>query len=395
MGANPTRLLTMVSIDKKPYDGVDWDNLADPNGTGNPPKTEFHNHARGSGPTATKHGVIDLYAGEGPDDDGNYIDEPYTIFAQAPSSGPAAWPWTELSNIFDGEYENRDPEELGVVAFPAYELHFGTHINVLFSTVRDVDVRRGGIPEKAGDPIGLDAERGVPAAITGFAHPEQYIDNISEMTDREYERYRFNVERMGFDDGLGVMEIFNRRDTIPSQSMILWDRLLSDFAPGDWIWGCGVDDPRLDYVVGGEVDRGWTSVLVHEDEFDPSEQVESRQHAYDAFINGRLLSHQRIGWDAENEDAPEPPMPLSIETDGTTITWDFDAGSGAETVVKVIADRDVVETGGASGEYEITNSDVPYARLQAETGDDLDGGDVIGGDVDALTTTQPWLLGQS
>ena len=371
-------------------DNIDWDNLADPNGTGNPPKWAGHLHDRADdSPMDEMHGVIDFLSGEGPDTDGNYINEPFSVFCATRSHNESYWPWTDPPNG-----EARDPEELGVVAVPGYEMHFGTHSYAFFSTASEDDVLsrfddydpddgRGGfhagLPEKLQSPIDgdNDAEH-KPEALVGFAHPLRYIDDDDDITDREYERFRFNVERLANQDVASVLGSASRRQPSPrSQALELWDRLLTDFAPNYLPHLTAHQDAYAGgFVVGSHLDRRFASLLLDEDEFDPSDQEESRQAARDAWADGRALAHIRDGWDAESESPPDTPMVDEAGVEDGTIYVESDAS----TTEWVSAGGEIVET----GESVNINDCEKYVRCQ-----------IFNADESAGTLTQPWAISHS
>ena len=390
----------MVSISYNPYEGVIWSDLTMPE-AGIPPKWEGHCHPRASAPHPYNkpHGVIDLYSGDIADDDGNDIVEPYTLFGPTFSDDPSYWPWSALTDL-SSEFEDRDPETVrdgdGVIACPTGEMHFGVHTTCLFWGGDFTDIRLGGIPEKLRDPV-TKSNLGEPGAIVGFAHPHRYWAG-DKPTGRDYEQYLFNMEGMLNHDGAIVMELFSRLGGFPTRDIILWDKLLTDFATEGLIWGLGHDDPveasgqnRL-YRVGDSVDCRWTSVLLHNDEFDVSDQSSSRQATHDAIKDGRIFAHERNRWDPDSETPADPPMPTEIDVNDESITIEYDDGSGGETVVKWISSGEVVTTGPT---ITLDDSHFPYVRAQLETGSNIDTESVIDEDIDAITATQPWMIAHS
>lgn len=358
-----------MSVVHDPYEDVNMSSVADPNGTGNPPKWEGHHHARTDAPIDTKHGVADYLSGDGTDSEGNYVTEPYTIFSNTSSGGQSWWPWD------DPPYDDsRAPESLrdgnGVIAVPGYEMHFGTHTYAFFSTASEHDVRReSGIPEKHQDVIDerRDAES-TPDAVVGFAHVGRYLS--SEITDREYERYRFNVERMA---GQGVPTLLGTGRDVGwphTRNIDLWDRLLADFAPDYLPWKTAHNDPYSPGVVGDDLDRRWVSVLIDASDFDPSDQTASRQAARDRMAQGATLVHMRESFDSDG-DVPEPPMPTDVGVDGDTIY----AESDADTTEWITAGGETAGTG---------------ESVDASEGDRYLRAELWNNDESALTLTQPW-----
>lgn len=353
-------------------DNIDWDNLADPNGTGNPPKWEGHLHDRGPSPMDVMHGVIDYLAGEGADAEGYYVDDGYSVFVANRSHGPTHWPWSDPP---DGE--SRDAESLGAVAIPGYEMHFGTHSYAFFSTSSELDVRDGGLPEKHQDTLDeRESAEDKPKAIVGFPHPLRYIDG-SEISQREYERFRFNVERLSEQDVPMIMGSATRNQpAVRSQALDLWDRLLTDHMPDVRLWLTAHNDAYHSFETGTDLDRRFASLLLDEDEFDPSDQEGSRQAARDAWADGRALAHIRDGWDAESESPPDTPMVDEAGVEDGTIYVESDAS----TTEWVSAGGEIVET----GESVNINDCEKYVRCQ-----------IFNADESAGTLTQPWAIPHS
>jgi PGF-CTERM protein len=109
---------------------------------------------------------------------------------------------------------------------------------------------------------------------------------------------------------------------------------LTELAPDRLLWGFGVDD-SVDFQLGKRLDVRWTTVLLEESEFDPSDQAGSRSAAAAAYREGRTLGHERPEWDPESEEpAPVPQVTameltaegISIETSETDrVEWVSDA----------------------------------------------------------------------
>ena len=343
-----------VRIAYDPYDGVDWDAV-------DHHKCEFHNHVRG--PMEEPAEIVDLYHELG-----------YTVFAVADKgSSPMKWPWTGFSDV-DSSFENRDPEELGVVAFPGCEFTVTEHVSSIFSTLDHAAADADEIEERwdQSEQIVERTDHYVPedgGGMAVLAHPATYYDD----PDEDWERYRTDFESLTREQGMVGIEAFNRA-AILRDDVHLWDNLLSHFAPDRMIWGFGVDDPT-EYEYGFDVDVNWTSILLDDAEFDPSDQPGSRRAAANAVTAGRTLLHRRRLWDPDSSDPASVPRVRSIDVDPdageiTIDATDYDA-------LEWVGDGDVVST---DETLVLAPEHVPYVRAHLSN---EDGGE---------TSTQPFGL---
>lgn len=323
-------------------------------------KSQNHNHPRGD--LDQPEDIIELYLGLGEDDSGNTLEdgEEYTVTAVAHKSDyDIIWPWTDYGI---------DPEDQGVVAYPASEWIDEEHVNSLFSTVVNDDMGGDGWPASRREQIEATLEQDdhhIPpenGGLSGLAHPSSYID-IPDVEDR---RYDLEFSQWGLDDGLIGIEIFGRRegDIGDNAEIELWDALLERFAPDRMLWGYGVDDyGTANQSIGGDVDRRWVSVLMTDDEFDPSDQDESRVVAAQKYRDGTFFSHRIASWDPENEDRPTYPKIETIDVDNEdwsiSIEW-FDGDK-----IEMVSSGDVVETQTESpSTFEIEPDHYPYVRFR-------------------------------
>lgn len=332
-----------------PYGSIEWSTVERH-------KCEFHNHpAKWREP----HRVVDLYHGSGTDANGNRLasDDGYTVFSVSDMGiEPICWPWTGLSKI---EGEDRDPTDLGVVAFPGAELRDDIeHVSVVFSTATD-DVHDAPTRVDALEAV-FDAETDLPKTLATIAHPERYYDEPAE----GYARYIEDFSGFRLDHGLVGFEILNDdsssdglgRDAGLLPDLELWDRLLSVFMPDRPIWGFGVDDPH-EFVIGQDVDVRWTEVLLSAGSFEPADQVGSRAAAMEAMWNGHVLGVERAAWDHDAEEPPTVPSVEAITVSGSTISieaTDFDH-------IRWMNDAGVTATGDS---IEVTRNEVPYVRSE-------------------------------
>lgn len=342
-----------VTIAYDPYEGVDWATVGHH-------KCEFHNHVRGAMDEPAD--VVDLYHELG-----------YTVYAVADGgSRPMKWPWTAFSEV-DDSFEDRDPEDLGVVAFPGCEFTVSEHVSSLFSTLTHADVDVDEIDERweQSHRIVDRTDRSVPdgGGLAVLAHPTLYYDD----PDEDWDRYRRDFASRTREEGMVGLEVFNRA-SIFGQDTRLWDNLLEAFAPDRMIWGFGVDDP-VDYVRGFDIDVNWTTILLDEDEFDPSDQAGSRRATTRATTDGRTLLHGRLPWDPDAEDPAPVPRVDAIEVDRaadeiTIEASDYDA-------LKWVSASEVVST---DETLSLAADHAPYVRAQ------------LSNDAGGETSTQPFGL---
>ena len=315
----------MSRIVSNPYEGVDWDSV-------DRHKTSVHQHPRTDNPLVPYEddgpaNLIDLYAGDGPDRDGNYLPEgeEQTLLGIGSEGNYNYWPWTDMADRIDELTKSRDPKEVGengVVAYPQIEDNGREHMNFLWTKAtrnemnrnsRRVHLRTG---LKENEDLNVDGSQ--PMAV--LAHPWSYYDE--ENVDFEWPRYAGDFQQFAESDGLLGTELSNRRlEFGDSTGAELWDHFNSLLGPDRLIWGFGVDDAN-NYYIGQDVDRGFSTVLFADGEHDVDDQESSRQAAYDAIREGRHFAHQRAEYDPETEEPPTVPTvdEIDVDEDADTIT---------------------------------------------------------------------------
>lgn len=355
----------MAEILVDPYEDVDWDTVEYH-------KSEWHNHIRGDMETA--HDLVDMYAGDGPDPAGNTLadGEEYTVLAAGNKGNmPMLWPWTEFSQI-DSAYDDRDPQSMGVVAFPAAEIQKPQHMCSIFSTLQDEDIESDfdtSLSEHVGNILSEDG-KALPEGenMTIHAHPSRHLD--APVVHRQQREFYPQFADHSIEDGHIGFAAANKESGFRGRDIRLWDKLLTRYAPHRMIWGFGEDDAFEYRGIGEDVDKQITTLLLAPDEFDPSDQSESRQSAAKAFRAGRLVFHDRKDYDATNP--PTLPHINSISIDGLTITVGVENrqnytihwfSNGAEV--------------GRGSDFDVTDEHFPYVRAE------------IRGE-SATTYTQPW-----
>ncbi|GEM_PF-365308 len=219
-----------------PYAGVSWETIGyyDAN---------LHTHTNFSDGGYDPHYAIDTYHGMEydilalTDHDSMHVD----VWPRA------LYPWTALNEIYhqikdersvrfdapyaevvDEEWQNRDPDELGMVSIPGSEISRTHHIGSLFNHYA------GGTEdeETAFREIG---ERG---GLAMFFHPGRYNRDTEWYVDF-YERHPHVVG----------MEVYNQVDRYPVDRR-KWDSVLYKLMPDRPVWGFANDDTHSDAHFG-------------------------------------------------------------------------------------------------------------------------------------------------
>jgi hypothetical protein len=362
-----------------PYEGVDWDeddhHLA-----------QLHVHPN-YGDKGTPAEVIDAYRELG-----------YTILPVQSKSDlqtiegehAAAYPWTELAGTeIDPETsnqdeppewtENRDPEELGMVAIESVEIDRVEHMTHFFGSFDEADAESQETQfHRARESIDA-TERG----ITGLAHAGRYgeRDLRGEWGPGEWERYDVLYRNRSRMFGL---EVFN--GGFHPDDRRLWDDLQTQFAPGRRILGTAVDDATTVDVDDETVDRGRTVFVMSGDEFEPGHESGA---IYDVWMRGQCYfsqvrdsqadDHLRI----ERVEYDERAGTLTVEPDDWEwINWITDGE-------RVHADDETLDV------EEVGNEIDGYVRFEAGEGDNSYPGDDSWTDPDdgprSVVCTQPFL----
>lgn len=194
-----------------PYQNVNWTSF-------NQYKANLHTHTTNSDGSVHAHLVIDAYHAAN-----------YDILAIT-DHNKITWPWTNLSAI-NSNYENRDPEVLGMLAIEGNELsgahHTGSYINAV-----------------SGNGAVLNDAFNTMTSINGlgaFKHPGRYWNvSTSYSPGQQYslDWYQDFYERFPVIVG---MEVYNQGDRYPNDR-ILWDELLTRMMPERPIWANSNDD---------------------------------------------------------------------------------------------------------------------------------------------------------
>ncbi len=144
------------------------------------------------------------------------------------------WRFSEI----DTRYEDRAPDELGMLDIPGNEYSQQHHFNGLFTTYCTQNVTYDSEREAMDNILAEDED-----AIMFFAHPGRYWDSTEDYSpEDEYspEWYLEFFDDYAQDELLGI-EVFNRRNAYPYDRH-LWDALLAEAMPERPIWAFANDD---------------------------------------------------------------------------------------------------------------------------------------------------------
>ena len=206
-----------------PYEEIDWDTI-------NHYIANLHAHTTHSDGGLSPAELVDLYHGIG-----------YPILAITDHDdqiNTTTWPWTEFSSLMEGNpysWENRDSDELGMLAISGNEYSYNHHFVGLFTTYMT----------ETNEPFDITMTNlcNEPGVITFLAHPGRYwkVFNTYEDTD-EYSPvwYRNIFERYDAECLIG-MEVYSQQNRHP-YDRVLWDMVLSMLMPNRPIFGLGTDD---------------------------------------------------------------------------------------------------------------------------------------------------------
>jgi hypothetical protein len=251
-----------------PYEGVDWDTI-------NHFIANLHGHTTHSDGGLAPAELVDLY---------HSIE--YSILAITDHDDQiltTTWPWTAFSELMDNnpyEWENRDPEALGMLAVPGNEYSINHHFVGLFTTYMTED-------DEALDTTmtNLCNETGV---VTYLAHPGRYWKVYTEYQDEDEFSpawYRDIFTKYSAECLVG-MEVYSQQNRHPHDK-VLWDMLLTMMMPHRPIFGLGSDDYH-------RLKAGW-SATVHL--MDNLNEADLR----DSLTSGQFFTHYT---QTETEQAP-------------------------------------------------------------------------------------------
>ncbi len=269
---------------KNPYSKVNWDTFQQF-------KANLHTHTDYSDGTKPPHEIIDEYHAN------NYSILALTDHDTYNPEGPINYPWTALNSI-NNDWENRNPDELGMVAIQGLEIsagiHLGSHFNDFTGEASsDEDYVLSQIQERDG--------------LAQFFHPGMYTyNNPNNMVEWYADKYIKH-------DCLVGMEVYNGRDIYP-RDRELWDNVLMQTLPEKVIWAFANDDTHVGSIY---IDFlfSWNMFILEE---------LSLENVKEAYANGIFFACNR-----NTSRAPEPPVinKITLENDILSIN-----GSGYDKI---------------------------------------------------------------
>ncbi len=218
-----------------PYEGVDWHAHEQVKGN-------LHTHtSRSPCADGTPHDVVDLYHELG-----------YGILALT-DHDLITYPWDFFA--YSASFEDRDPDELGMLAIPGNELtgprtRVLHDMVVLFTEYEDYEMDFDTWMEEVHEEEG---------SFMFFAHPGRYwtyFFTYEEGEEFSPEWFISYFEEYPLDTLLGL-EVLNRRNRYP-HDRALWDRILLDMMPKRPVFGFANDDfhgDSLDDYIGHSFGR--------------------------------------------------------------------------------------------------------------------------------------------
>lgn len=282
------------------------------------------------------HETADFYAGDGPDPEGNELDDgdEFHIFHMdhGDFSEPYLWDTSgaygkgwDFSEI-DSDWEDRDPAAMGpdgVVALPGAEGSPASgpvdHLMALFTSITESDINDDVLTAdrvNAGEVILDRDEFATPAPLVYLGHPSTY-----EEPD-EWPEWFEEFDRWGLDDGFIGLEAYSKESRDNDKDLQIWDKINTRFLPDRPVWGISAENSKLGGSIGelGGVATRFNTLLFDDGGFDPDDQEGTRQRAVDILRDGAYFIKNREQWDPDTEDTPTNPTITEIVVEDGTIT---------------------------------------------------------------------------
>ena len=188
-------------------------------------KSSLHTHTRASDGKLFPHEVIDGY---------QQLD--YDVLAIT-DHNKVSYPWTGLSGLYGTDYEDRDPDAVGMLDVPGNEFSRHHHMGSYWT----------GHPGTSDEVQSLEATLALEGQTVLF-HPGRYKKPVEWYVDL-FERYNH----------LAGMEVYNQGDRYPGDRQ-KWDAVLSAIMPDRPVWGFSNDDMHRREQLG----RNWNILLLPE-----------------------------------------------------------------------------------------------------------------------------------
>jgi len=203
---------------QNPYSQVDWQNHKQY-------KANLHTHTTRSDGSASPQSIVDNYYRLGYSilaiTDHNEMTYPWVEFASMEPS-PTSKEKLEAGKLLPENlvYENRNPDQLGMVAIQGSEISSPQHLGCYFSGYS----QRAGMEDSV---LNATASRN---GLVIFNHPGRYSHPASWYTDY-FQKYNHIVG----------LEVFNQGNRCPNDR-ITWDSILVKLMPERPVWGFANDD---------------------------------------------------------------------------------------------------------------------------------------------------------
>lgn len=195
-----------------PYQSVNWV-------TAKQYKANFHTHTNNSDGGFNAEYVVDTYAKNG-----------YSILALT-DHNLVTYPWTEFSKLNE-KWEDRHPDSLRLLTFPANELSQGHHRGMFFAYIHG-----GG---KHLDSTFMQIRDS--SAISMFYHPGRYWKADKDYTPGEQYSIEWYLDFFDRYPSIVGVEVFNTPYDRYPYDRVLWDEFLTRRMPQRPIWGYSNDD---------------------------------------------------------------------------------------------------------------------------------------------------------
>lgn len=210
---------------QNPYKDVDWKN-------DKAFKANFHTHTTRSDGRMNPQTVVDKYQELGYKvlslTDHNEVTWPWTEFGEMTTSNRSRQRFAEgqLTSA-DTTYENRNPQDLGIIAIQGNELSRHHHMGSFFNDHNGTETEE--------ESLAATLAKG---GLATFMHPGRYKFPVEWYVDF-YHRYPHLVGQ----------EIYNQGDRYPNDRQ-LWDSILTISMPGRNVWGFSNDDMHGESALG-------------------------------------------------------------------------------------------------------------------------------------------------
>ena len=254
-------------------------------------KANLHTHTTTSDGTMNPHVVVDTYQALGyavlAITDHDEVTYPWTAFSEMRASSLSSRRMFTVAHRMPKslEFEDRDPDRMGMVAIQGNELSMHHHMGSYFSDYRGT--------------ADLEASLAATAANGGLAmlfHPGRYNRPVEWYVEL-YRRY----------DHLFGLEVYNQGDRYPGDRR-LWDAILDRTMPERPVWGYSNDDAHDLSHIG----LNWNTLILPELSVEAVRRAMERGHSY--FVYAPL-----------GPGGPAPPVLEAVTVDDRNATLEVTA----------------------------------------------------------------------